>query len=99
MKAYKDPNGNIQLFRPLDNFSRLNASATRLCMPTIEEELFMNGLKALLKLDSDWVPQSDAKSLYIRPFMIGDSTFYQSDTFKALSIHDYYLANIHLLQW
>ena len=75
MKAYKDPNGNIQLFRPLDNFSRLNASARRLCMPTISEETFMNGLKALLLLDNGWIPQSDSKSLYIRPFMIGDSTF------------------------
>lgn len=82
MKAYKDLKGNIQLFRPLENFSRLNASATRLCMPTIEEELFMNGLKALLKIDSDWVPQSDAKSLYIRPFMIGDSTFIRATPSK-----------------
>lgn len=75
MKAYKNADGNTLLFRPLDNLSRLNASAERLCMPKINEEVFMGALKELLKIDNAWIPQSNKKSLYIRPFMIGDSTF------------------------
>ena len=75
MKAYKNPNGQTLLFRPLENLKRLNRSAERLCMPNIDESLFMEGLIHLLKIDKDWIPQSDIKSLYIRPFMIADSEF------------------------
>jgi branched-chain amino acid aminotransferase len=75
MKAYKNKEGKILLFRPLDNLKRLNTSAERLCMPTIDEDLFMSGLTELLRVDSDWIPNSDEKSLYIRPFMIADSEY------------------------
>jgi branched-chain amino acid aminotransferase len=70
MKAYKNDKGEVSLFRPLENFKRLNKSAIRMCMPEVPEEIFMGGLLELLKLDSAWVPTSDSGSLYIRPFLI-----------------------------
>ena len=69
MKAYKDEAGKTLLFRPLDNWKRLNKSAERLMIPQIPEEIFMEGLKELLKVDNDWIPTNDGSSLYIRPFM------------------------------
>ncbi|WP_418602907.1 branched-chain amino acid aminotransferase [Hwangdonia sp.] len=69
MKAYKDDDNNILLFRPLDNFKRLNISAKRLAIPELPEAFFMEGLKALLKVDSDWIPKNEGSSLYIRPFI------------------------------
>ena len=70
MKAYKDTNNKIWLFRPLDNQERLNKSAVRMEMPELPKEIFMNGLTELLKLEKDWIPTADGNSLYIRPFMI-----------------------------
>ncbi len=69
MKAYKDENGSIWLFRPIDNHRRLNISAKRMAMPELPEEYFMEGLTALLQVDSAWVPKKEGSSLYIRPFM------------------------------
>ncbi|UAM97093.1 branched-chain amino acid aminotransferase [Polaribacter litorisediminis] len=69
MKAYKDVDENILLFRPTDNCKRLNKSAERLVIPQIPEAIFMEGLKQLLKVDSDWIPKNEGSSLYIRPFM------------------------------
>jgi len=69
MKAYKDEKGDIFLFRPLDNFKRLNISAKRLAIPELPEEYFMEGLKTLLEVDKDWIPTTKGSSLYIRPFM------------------------------
>ncbi len=70
MKAFKDADGEVHLFRPEDNWQRLNASAQRLAMPTLPEEIFMDGLKKLVDMDREWVRQGDGVSLYIRPFMI-----------------------------
>lgn len=69
MKAYKDENDNVLLFRPIDNFKRLNISAKRLAIPELPEAYFMEGLKTLLKVDSDWIPKKEGSSLYIRPFI------------------------------
>ncbi len=69
MKAYKNDNGEVSLFRPLANQHRLNVSAVRMAMPEIPEELFMGGLMELIKLDKDWIPSSETGSLYIRPFL------------------------------
>ncbi len=69
MKAYKDDNNDIFLFRPLDNHKRLNISAKRMCIPEIPEEYFMDGLTTLLQLDEAFIPQKSGSSLYIRPFM------------------------------
>lgn len=75
MKAYKNAQGDITLFRPLDNLHRLNASAERMCMPAVPEELFMQGLAQLIRLDADWVPNAPGSALYIRPFMFATDGF------------------------
>jgi len=70
MKAYASESGNETLiFRPLENWKRMNISAERMCMPFIPEELFMESMAALIELDRAWIPKEDGSSLYIRPFM------------------------------
>jgi len=69
MKAYKDINGDVFLFRPEENCKRLNISAKRLAIPELPEAYFMDGLKTLLQVDKDWIPTKDGSSLYIRPFI------------------------------
>ncbi|KJD34389.1 branched-chain amino acid aminotransferase [Tamlana nanhaiensis] len=69
MKAYKDADGNVLLFRPIDNVKRLNISSKRLAIPEIPENYFMDGLKTLLEVDEAWIPTQDGSSLYIRPFV------------------------------
>ena len=69
MKAYKDDQGDVFLFRPEDNCKRLNISAKRLAMPELPEAYFMDGLNELLKIEKAWIPTSPGSALYIRPFM------------------------------
>ncbi|RNC89456.1 MAG: branched-chain amino acid aminotransferase [Allomuricauda sp.] len=69
MKAYKDAEGSVWLFRPEENRKRFNISASRMAMPELPEHIFMNGLEALIKLEKDWIPSDLGSSLYIRPFM------------------------------
>ena len=69
MKAYKDNASNTWLFRPVENFIRLNKSAKRLAIPEIPKNIFFDGLKELLKIDNDWIPNLDGCSLYIRPIV------------------------------
>ena len=70
LKAYRDPSGNINLFRPDMNAKRLIKTNERLCIPTIDEDLFIAAVKAVVKEDEDWVPSVPGTSLYIRPFII-----------------------------
>lgn len=89
MKAYKNDKGEVSLFRPLENFKRLNKSAVRMCMPEVPEEIFMNGLLELLRLDSAWVPTGETGSLYIRPFLIATDEAIgvkASETYKFIII-------------
>ncbi len=83
MKAYKDADKNVLLFRPLDNCKRLNKSAERLVIPQIPEDIFMYGLKALLEVDSDWIPTNDGSSLYIRPFMFASGNGFHASPADA----------------
>ena len=69
MKAYKDNASNTWLFRPIENYIRLNKSAKRLAIPEIPKNIFFNGLKELLKIDNNWIPNLDGCSLYIRPIV------------------------------
>lgn len=69
MKAHRIDSGDVALFRPLENWKRINASAERMCMPSIPENIFMEGLLQLVRLDSNWVLKEDGCSLYIRPVM------------------------------
>lgn len=70
MKAYKDAQDDVWLFRADENFKRFNKSAERLAMPQISEEIFVDGLKTIIDLERDWVKKGMGNSLYIRPFMI-----------------------------
>ena len=70
LKAYRGKDGGIYLFRPRENFKRLNRSSVRLCMPEVDVDLVMEGLRELVLLDRDWVPGSPGTSLYIRPTML-----------------------------
>jgi branched-chain amino acid aminotransferase len=75
MKAYKNTNGEAQLFRPKDNIKRLNQSAKRMAMAELPEEIFMEGLKQLIAIDSNWIPTKSGSSLYIRPYMFATDEF------------------------
>lgn len=70
LKAYRGQDDGLYLFRARDNCARLNRSARRMCMPEVDVELFMEGMKKLILLDKEWVPRSDGTSLYIRPTML-----------------------------
>ncbi len=75
LKAYAGKDGQILVFRAIDNFLRMNKSAARMCMPALPEEVFMGGLVELLKTDRSWVPTDLGTSLYIRPFMFATDEF------------------------
>jgi branched-chain amino acid aminotransferase len=75
VKAYKDQDGNPVIFRPHDNWKRMNESAARMDMPEIPEEIFMEGMRQLIELDKAWVPSGEATSLYIRPYMVATDEF------------------------
>jgi branched-chain amino acid aminotransferase len=79
MKAYRGKGGALFLFRPLENIRRMNVSAERLCMPLIDEGLFLEALKKLILLEKEWIPRGSGTSLYIRPTMIASE--------PALGVH------------
>lgn len=74
MKAYKDENDDVWMFRPDQNYERFNHSVARLAMPEVTEDIFIGGLHALLNLERDWVKKGKGNTLYIRPFMIAIGT-------------------------
>lgn len=69
MKAFKNAEGIVTIFRPERHHKRLNRSLERMCMPAISEELFLNSLSALIEVDAAWVPTTEGSSLYLRPFV------------------------------
>ncbi len=70
LKAYRTADNRIQLFRPMENFKRLNNSNRRLVIPELDENLAMDCLMELLRVEKDWVPSDEGESLYIRPYII-----------------------------
>ena len=72
LKAYRRPDGDVQLFRPWENMKRLNASAERLSLPQVDEEFALEALKKFVALEKDWVPSAPGTSLYLRPFLFGN---------------------------
>ena len=70
MKAYKDENDDVWLFRPDENFHRFNKSAVRMAMPEVPETIFIDGLKTIIDMERNWVKKGLGNTLYIRPFMI-----------------------------
>ena len=101
MKAYRQIDGGIALFRPEMNYERLNRSAVRLAMPEVPKEVFMEGLKSLIDIDREWVPKEEGMSLYIRPFLFSSSSFIaarpsESYTFAIITspVGPYYTGNV-----
>lgn len=89
IKAYKDTLGNPYIFRPQDNYRRFNVSAERMQMPAVPEEIFMEGMRQLIALDSNWIPTKEDHSLYIRPFMFSSDELIgvrPSDNYKFMII-------------
>lgn len=72
LKAYRTANGDIQMFRPMENIKRLNRSAERMCLPQLDEAETLEILKTYIKHEAEWVPHSFGTSLYIRPYMFGN---------------------------
>lgn len=104
MKAYKNENGEVLLFRPEENIKRLNVSAERMCMPHVPEDIFREALMELMRLDKGWVPQSETGSLYIRPFCFATDEFIgvkPSETYKFMifscPVNAYYTAPVKVL--
>jgi branched-chain amino acid aminotransferase len=89
IKAYRDKEGHAYIFRPYDNFKRFNISAERMAMPPVPEEVFMEGMKQLVALDKNWIPNKEDHSLYIRPFMFSSDEMIgvrPSESYKFLTI-------------
>ena len=85
LKAYRTADGSVQLFRPQENFKRMNNSAERMVIPKINEEDMLYALKTLVKMEQDWVPHTEGASLYIRPFIIA------VDPYVGVKPADHYL--------
>jgi len=75
LKAYKSAEDETLLFRPWDNFTRLNNSAKRMCIPMIDEEFALESLYELLRMEEEWIPGAPGTSLYIRPAVIAVDPF------------------------
>lgn len=75
LKAYRTASGAIQLFRPRDNYKRLNRSSHLLCIPEIDEAFGVEALKELIRVEKDWVPSAPGTSLYIRPTIVATDPF------------------------
>lgn len=90
LKAYRTADGSVQLFRPDENFKRMNVSAERMVIPKIDEEFCLHALKELLKVEEDWVPSTEGTSLYIRPFI------FATDPYVGVRPADHYLFMIIL---
>ncbi len=72
LKAYRRADGEVQMFRPIENIRRMNRSADRLCLPQIDEDMAMEILETFVKHEQDWTPSATGTSLYLRPFMFGN---------------------------
>jgi branched-chain amino acid aminotransferase len=75
MKAYRQQDDSVALFRPRANAERFRSSARRMAMPELPDDLFLASIHALVNTDRDWIPDSAEGSLYLRPFMIASEVF------------------------
>ena len=89
LKAYRTPDGGVQLFRPDRNIARMNNTNERLCIPQIAPEDVLDALKALISVEKEWVPALEGTSLYIRPFIIATDVqlgVHPSNSYKFIII-------------
>jgi len=75
LKAYRTDTGDVQLFRPKENFARFNRSARTMCIPEFDEGFALDALKQLIEIEKEWVPKTTGTSLYIRPTIIAMDPF------------------------
>ncbi|KAK9454744.1 cytosolic branched-chain amino acid aminotransferase [Dipodascopsis uninucleata] len=71
LKAYRDVNGKVRMFRANKNMERMNKTAARICLPTFDADSMVSLIAELVKLDKKWIPEGSGYSLYIRPTIIG----------------------------
>lgn len=90
LKAYRTADGSVQLFRPDENYKRMNVSAERMVIPKIDEEFMVEATKKLIEIEQDWVPHTDGAALYIRPFI------FATDPYVGVRPADHYLFMIIL---
>ncbi len=88
LKAFKNQDGSIKIFRPEQHHKRFNRSCQRLCIPEMSKEVFMEGLKQLIELDQQWVPQKQGNALYIRPFVFATDNYL---SVKASSSYQFFI--------
>lgn len=89
LKAFHVRDGSINIFRPEKNLERMNRSNERMCMPTIDKDMFFDAMTELIKLERDWIPKDTGHSLYIRPFIFGTENFlgvHPSSTYRFMII-------------
>ena len=89
LKAYRRADGGIQLFRPMENVRRMNRSAERMCLPTIDEDDFLRYIVEFVKHEEKWVPHSVGTSLYLRPYMFGND--------ESLGVHTVHHATFMII--
>ncbi len=90
MKAFKNDRGEILLFRPDMNAARFNRSAERMCMAQLPEDLFIEAIQELLRVDKNWIPDAPGSSMYIRPFMFATDSALgvkPSETYRFMVIN------------
>lgn len=87
MKAYKDEQGKIRMFRPNKNMDRLNGSMTRLAMPDFNGDGLIECMKQLLLIDESWIPQKEGYSIYLRPTAIGTSPYLGVEASKHVKLY------------
>lgn len=87
LKAYRTADGNVQLFRPIENVRRMNSSADRICLPLMDEADMLEAIEKYVEVEKDWVPHTEGTSLYLRPYMLGvDETLGVHTIQKAMFI-------------
>ena len=89
LKAFHVRDGSINIFRPEKNLERMNRSNERMCIPTIDKDMFFDAMTELIKLERDWIPKDTGHSLYIRPFIFGTENFlgvHPSSTYRFMII-------------
>lgn len=104
MKAYKDSQNKVWLFRPEENFNRINRSSERLQIPKFPKDYFFNGLNELLKIDADWIQPGIGNSLYVRPFVFASQAGVQASPAKEYTfliiccpVKSYYGGEVNIL--
>lgn len=97
LKAFKNEEGRFGLFRPDLNIKRMNKSAVRMCMPEIPENIFMEALQELVRMDHEWIPNAELSSLYLRPVLFATDNYIgvkASETYRfmilAAPVNAYY---------